>query len=388
MKRRNFIRIMGIGAGSMLLFSQLRGCHNEGIIQQPGWSSNDLNESDIRLKIIAYAMLCPNPHNKQPWLVELTGPSSFRLFVDQDRLLPETDPYFRQIHIGQGTFLEMLSIAASGFGYEVEVNYFPDGGYSNLELAKKAVASIELKQRADLEPDTLFSEILKRHSNKRVYNNIPLSDLEIEQLYNFNKNNFISRIHIEQSCQSKKELENILVQAMEIEILDRSRELETIRMFRFDDEEIKNNRDGFGLSQSGVNGFRKFMAENFILSRKDVENDPTEFGKQAVEVVKKQSVSTTCFAWLSTDSNERLDQILVGRDYCRLNLKTSAMGLVQHPMSQILQEYDGMLALQAEFKSKFNIKKNETVQMLFRIGRAEPTQHSPRRDVRAIVSTG
>ncbi len=385
MKRRSFIRILGVGTGSMLLFSALPSCSNQEYRSQLGWRDSDLSQSDICLKLLSYAMLSPNPHNIQPWLVQFTGRLSFKLYVDTDRLLPETDPYFRQIHIGHGTFLETLAIAASGFGYLAEIDYFPDGNYGNTVISTKAVASIVLKQNAKLEIEPLFSEILKRHSNKREYNNTPLSAAQVEQLSSFHSASSNSHFKIEQSAKIKAELEKLLTEAMAIEVADRKRDLETIKMFRFDDKELKQHRDGFGLSQSGVSGVQKFIAENFILSRDDVEKDSTEFGQQAVEIVKKQAASTACFGWLCSDSNERLDQVLIGREYCRLNLKTSAMGLVQHPMSQILQEYKQMLPLQSSLKNKLNLAENKTVQMLFRIGIAEPTAHSPRRVVRDII---
>ena len=41
------------------------------------------------------------------------------------RLLPQTDPLSRQITIGHGAFLELLSIAASVDGYRTEVAPYP-----------------------------------------------------------------------------------------------------------------------------------------------------------------------------------------------------------------------------------------------------------------------
>jgi len=76
---------------------------------------------------------------------------------------------------------------------------------------------------------------------------------------------------------------------------------------------------------------------------------------------------------------------LVGREYCRINLKTTAMGLAQHPMSQVLQEYPGMLTLQQEFKQHFKIPQSQTVQMLFRLGYADATAHGPRRTLNSII---
>jgi hypothetical protein len=41
------------------------------------------------------------------------------------------------------------------------------------------------------------------------------------------------------------------------------------------------------------------------------------------------------------------------------------MGLAQHPMSQILQEYGDMLDLQAEFKKSFNSKNQKHYKCYF-----------------------
>lgn len=49
-------------------------------------------QDDIRLKMLCYAILAPNPHNKQPWLVELSGEDAITLYIDREHLLPMTDP--------------------------------------------------------------------------------------------------------------------------------------------------------------------------------------------------------------------------------------------------------------------------------------------------------
>jgi hypothetical protein len=87
----------------MVLSSSLISCANSISGEDFGWNGSDENVKDIRLQVLAYAILSPNPHNKQPWIIRLTGTNSFNLYVDPDRLLPETDPVYRQVHIGQGT---------------------------------------------------------------------------------------------------------------------------------------------------------------------------------------------------------------------------------------------------------------------------------------------
>jgi len=385
MKRRNFIQLVGLGAGATVLSATLSGCESAPEPELFGWDGPDAALEDIRLKVIAFAILAPNPHNKQPWIVKLTGPLSFELYVDPERLLPHTDPYHRQIHIGQGTFLEVASIAASGLGYQANIDYFPQGQYGNRELQSKPVAQVTLAENARTPVDPLFSQLLDRHSNKRDYGHAPLTTAEQQGLMQFIQQTSNAELVIKSSPQDQTRLSQWLTEAMRIETHNQARDNETIAMFRFNDEEVEKYRDGFGIAQSGVSGLKKMVAETFFLSREKTEKDSTDFGNQAVDMAQSQTQSTATFAWLTTKDNQRIDQLKIGQDYCRINLQTTAMGLAQHPMSQILQEYEDMLPLQKTFKQHYNIADSDTVQMLFRLGRAQPTKHSARRLVSSIV---
>ena len=64
---------------------------------------------DPRLDALAFAILAPNPHNMQPWLARLETDGSLSVFCDLNRRLPATDPFDRQITIGFGCFLELLT---------------------------------------------------------------------------------------------------------------------------------------------------------------------------------------------------------------------------------------------------------------------------------------
>jgi len=392
MNRRKFISVLGLGTGALALTTGVTGCGNlessfssSDASDNYGWNGPTSDIKDIRLQVLAYAILSPNPHNKQPWIIKLTGPTEFELYVDPERLLPATDPYFRQIHIGQGTFLETAVIAASGLGYDADISLFPQGTYSNTQILNKPVARVSLTANTAVKVDPLFASLLSRHSNKREYNQQALTQSQVSELTRFNAENNHNPLTLVDSPAAKKQLEKILTQAMQIEVGNKARDEETIKMFRFNKAEVEKYRDGFGTAQAGLSGLKRLFVENFILSREGVEKDPTEFGEQAVTMTQKTAESTGTFAWITSPSNSRIDQINVGREYCRINLKTNAMGLAQHPMSQVLQEYEDMLPLQASFKAFFNIKESDTVQMLFRLGTAEITPHGPRRLVSDII---
>jgi hypothetical protein len=113
MKRRNFIKATLAGTGMILIPSIFNGCSTQELKALEGWRKGHSKiEKDIRLIVLSYAILAPNPHNNQPWIIDLKDSHNFDLYVDPERLLPETDPPYRQIHIGQGTFLENLSLGS------------------------------------------------------------------------------------------------------------------------------------------------------------------------------------------------------------------------------------------------------------------------------------
>jgi len=182
----------------------------------------------------------------------------------------------------------------------------------------------------------------------------------------------------------KDELSEIMIEAMRIETSSKSRDAETIAMFRFNDEERSRYRDGIGVAESGMSGLKGWVVESFFLSRNDAEKDSTSFGEQAVDLITEQVRSAAAFGWISTASNTRLDQVMTGRAYERLNLTATAMGVAMHPMSQVLQEYSDVSDLQKRFLDYLGTPAGHTVQMLFRLGVADPVEHSPRRSVKDL----
>ena len=115
-------------------------------------------------------MLAPSSHNRQPWQVDLREPDAITLHVDRERLLPETDPWFRQIVVSQGTFLELLVIALRERGIEPSVALFPDGEFAARGVDDRPVARISWSGPAPAATkDPLFGQILRRHTAKVDY---------------------------------------------------------------------------------------------------------------------------------------------------------------------------------------------------------------------------
>jgi hypothetical protein len=306
--------------------------------------------------------------------------------VDRERLLPETDPPFRQTHVSQGTFLELLVIALAQDGVASDVEYFPEGEYANEALEPLPAARVHLVARPAAK-DSLFSAITERRSNKSVYDGRrALTQSEVRSLSEVTSES-IASLSIIDSADARARLADICTQAMAVEVGAAARNAETARWFRFSESEIEEKRDGFGMAQTGRGKVERWFAEHFVLDRASASDPKGSFARGAIDMTREQASSAAAFGVLSTQGNTRRAQIVAGRAYARIALTSTALGLAMHPMSQALEEYPDMAVTKARLEKEVGLADGHTVQMLFRLGHAEPTEHTPRRDVRALLKS-
>ena len=256
--------------------------------------------------------------------------------------------------------------------------------YGNTVVENQPVASVNLVENQALERDPLFDQILRRQTNRRNYDETPLSADQLSGL----RDSFTDAgltLTVTDDAAQRNRVAQIMIDAMRIETAGKARDAESIATFRFNADERARYRDGFGVAQVGITGIGRWVAETFFLSREDVENDSTSFGEQAVDLTSEQARSASALGWIVTASNQRLDQLATGRAYERLNLTATALGMAMHPLSQVLQEYPDMAELQEQFLAYLGVAEGHTMQMLFRFGTAEPVGHSARRRVEDII---
>ncbi len=122
---------------------------------------------DWRVRAAHWAVLAPNPHNRQPWILDLAADGSALLRCDLDRRLPATDPLDRQVTIGLGAFAELFRMAAAEEGRAVAIEPFPEGAPAP-RLDARPVARLRLLPgRADRDP--LFAHAPRRRSAKEPF---------------------------------------------------------------------------------------------------------------------------------------------------------------------------------------------------------------------------
>lgn len=311
---------------------------------------------DPRLFALSYALLAPNPHNRQPWLVELNGTEAIILHRDTARDLPHTDPHNRQIFIGLGCFLELLSVAASLRGYTADFDLFPDG-------TEGPVAHITLTPGAEADP--LAGQILHRRSCKEPFEKEPVPEDLIRQLTQY------GQVYTDPA--NVQLLKDITWDAWLTEANTPRTMKESVDLMRFGKKEINANPDGIDLGGP----FLESLMLAGLLSREDQLNPDSTGFKEGVKIYREMLHATPAYIALTSARNTRTDQIEAGRRWLRLNLETTRLGLALHPVSQALQEFEEMAPHYAAAHEML-AKPGETVQMLGRLGFGPETPRSPR----------
>lgn len=324
-----------------------------------------------RRRALSYALLAPNPHNRQPWMVDLREDGVVTLHVDTARLLPHTDPFNRQITIGLGCFLELMRMAAAEDGYRVDITAFPEGESTD-GLDGRPVARALFVQDADVSPDPLFAHVMARRSNKEPFDTIrPVGAEVLAPLAAAVRAGSVFGGSVAEA--DIAEMRAITRKALQIEIDTPHTYKESVDLFRIGRNEVDANPDGIDF---GGPLFETLGAFGLFTRESALDTSSSTF-KAGLDAVMANVDTAMGHVWLVTAGNARTDQLAVGADWLRVNLAATSAGLGFQPLSQGLQEYPEMAAIYADLHARL-APNGGTVQMLSRIGYGITVNPSPR----------
>ncbi|MDO9504027.1 MAG: twin-arginine translocation pathway signal protein [Hydrogenophaga sp.] len=383
MDRRSFLRLTGGGVIAAATATTLPGCSStlppEAIAawQGPG------NEPDVRRWILAHAILAPHSHNLQSWLVDLSVPDEITLFIDRSRLLPETDPFSRQMMMSQGTFLELLDQAARQKGLRADITLFPEGVFASTTVDARPTARVRLVADASVQADPLFAHVFTRRTNREAYEaRLPpaeaLQAIAASTAGAALRTGFVTTEQADAMAQHRR----IAKEAWRIELTTPRTVLESFKVLRVGPKEIAQHRDGISLNDPMVRAITALGL--FDRTVAPAPDDQATTGQ--INEFNAHIDGTPAFYWLVTEGNDRVTQVNAGRAWVRAQLAATAQGLSMQPISQALQEYPEVAAPYREIHEQVGAPAPRfTVQMWARLGFAPTIQPSPRRGLDAHI---
>jgi len=380
MQRRAFIRLVGGGSIAAAL-PPLAGCSAalppEAVAAWQGPGA----ETDLRRWILAHAILAPHSHNLQSWLVDLRTPDEILLRCDRDRLLPETDPFGRQIMMSHGTFIELLDLAARERGQRTEITLFPEGPFGPERIDDRPVARIRLQADAAVARDPLFAQILRRRTNRNAYDLAkPVPDAAWQAMAAAARREGLQFGHTLAGDAQLPRHRQIAATAWGIEMVTPRAMLETFKVLRVGAAEIARHRDGLSLTDPLVVA----MTRLGLFDRSQAPAPDSMATRQQIDDFADKIASTPAFLWLTSQGNDRRTQVEAGRAYARVQLAATAQGVVMQPLQQALQEYPEQAVPYADIHALLQAPRpSHTVQMWARVGFAEPVGPAPRRGLDA-----
>jgi len=345
--------------------------------------------SDVRRWILAHAILAPHSHNLQSWLVDLRQPGEIALYCDRTRLLPETDPFSRQIMMSQGTFLEVLALAARQQGLRADIELFPNGAFDPKQLPTDGLtARVRLTPDAAVRPDPLFAQVFRRHTNRSAYemkapDTAALQAIEAAAMASGDALRLRVGFAGPQDARIA-EHRAIAREAWRIELVTPRTMMESMKVLRVGPTEIAQHRDGISLNDPMVRALAAVGL--FDRSQAPGPDDSATTGQIKDFAVKIEA--TPAFFWMVTDGNHRRTQVNAGRAYVRAQLAATAAGLSMHPLQQALQEYPEQAGPYTAIHRLLGAEPaRQTVQMWARLGYAPPVGPAPRRGLEAHLVT-
>lgn len=318
-------------------------------ISEADFPGNGKKEDQIKF-LLKYAILAPSSHNTQPWKFSVSG-EEVLISPDFDRWLEVADSDKREIYVSVGCALENLLVAAEHFGYRYRIDFLPDPHEDS------PAVKVEFEKVDSKESGKLFNQITARHTNHNVYDGGQIEEDKLELIQECCEEDGLM-LHLTDDPEIKRTVDDLMVEGDAIQ---------------FSDPDWREEL-GYWLGRGvfGTSWITSKMSQLAVTYFNMGENT----GKKDSELL----MSAPVLGVISSESNERKDQIQAGQIFERVSLIATANDIRLHPMSQILE-----IPKLKDRVSDLIPVSGVVPQHTFRLGYAEPEEHTPRWPVEAVL---
>lgn len=315
---------------------------------------------DQLIFLLHYAILAPSSHNCQPWSFSVKN-NTISIFTEPKRGLPVSDPEELLAHIAIGCAIENVNIAASFFGFDMRIDYFPNNNGLN------CVVDLNFKKSSEVfitNNHRIFS-IPKRCSNRNPYQDRMPEQQFLNSLSNLSSEN--TQISVITTQLMRNQIADLIVH-WRLSLFDN-------RSFR--QELSKYKRNNFSAAYTGMPGFTMgfsnlaslftpFLVKHFNVTKLTKVKD--------LLLLKHQ---TPVFVIISSIDNTRQNALKVGQIFERCIIEAENRN-IQTSISAIPKNN---AVLQSILQTKFY------PQIFFRLGYAnKKTCHSPRLNLTQVMN--
>ena len=270
-------------------------------------------------------------------------------------------------------------MAAAQDGFRVDLTLFPERQDATL-LDTRAIAHAAFTKDPTQTPDPLFQHVMSRRSNKEPFDT---SRIVVPGILAQLTKSTGEGVQFGGSvdAQDIAELRELTHTALQIEVETPNTYQESVDLFRIGHREVNANPDGIDFSGP--------LFESLHLTGMFTRETATEISstayKAGLDAVFANADPAMGHIWLLTETNTRVDQIIAGQNWVRVNLATTSLGLGLQPLSQVLQEYPEMDSAYQTIHNRL-APNDGTVQMLGRIGYGPQVAPSPRWPLEAKIA--
>lgn len=313
-------------------------------------------------KILEFAIKAPSGHNTQPWKFKLSN-NNIQLYPDFSRSLPVVDKYNRELYISIGSALQNLYLAANELGYSINYQIIQQDDYYFVNIDLEKLNTI---------PDKLFKQILKRQTNRSIYNGKTISNDIITQLVNIcNK----SEIHCLLYSNEEKEfniISNLIRKANELQMLDKEFKKELKSWLRFNNKQVNNKKDGLAFNIIGAPSMPESLGNPIIGM---FLKPQTQSKADNIKIVS----SSHLVIFTAKEDNPR-NWILLGQYLEKFLLKCTELNISFSFLNQPIEVDELRILLQKELSLN-----HEFPCLILRIGYAEPVEYSARKPIEDFI---